>query len=276
MFLFTEPGTRGAVLISQTSHSWLAWQLADHWGNRRFPAPSPRAEVLAAVLLHDGGWTAFDAEPGVDGRGRPRTFDRMPPIEHLAIWRSSVRQAAAHARFAGLMVASHFARLAERKTRDLLASGDTAAARSAESFRAEMEREQAAWREALAVDPRYLPFLDGRGWNVNASVLAACDLVSVHLCGALPRPFEAPAFNASGELEVLSFEPESGRSLVVRPWPLKGSRVRLQVEGRRVPSPHFESARELHEAIRRAPVERLTFTLMRPSEKGGGGGPVSG
>ncbi len=174
-----------------------------------------------------------------------------------------------HARYAGLLVAAHFARLAERKTRDQLSVGDTAAARSAESFRAEMEREQASWREELAVDPRFRPFLEHRGWSVNSHILAACDLVSVHLCGALPAPFEAPAVNAAGELEVLTFEPAGERTLVVRPWPLKGTRVRLQVEGRRVPSAIFQAGPELRDALRRAPVERLTFTLLRPSAERG-------
>lgn len=268
MFLFADRSAGSAVLIPQTSHAWLAWQLAEHWGNRRFSSPSPRAEVLAAVLLHDSGWTEFDADPGIDGTGRPRTFDHMPALEHLTIWRSSVRQAAAHARYAGLMVSSHFDRLAARKTRDLLASGDTATARAAESFRAEMQREQAAWREELAVDARYRPFLDGRGWAVNQGLLAACDLVAVHLCAVLPAPFEASAIDATGQTEILTFEPAGDRTLVVRPWPLKGDRVRLQAEGRRVPTTRFASGVELREVLQRAPVERLTFTLVRPSAQG--------
>jgi predicted HD phosphohydrolase len=268
VFLFDDRPAGSAILIPQTSHAWLAWQLAEHWGNRRFPAPSPRAEVLAAVLLHDSGWADFDADPGVDGSGRPRTFDRMPAVEHLAIWRASVRQAAAHARYAGLMVSSHFDRLAARKTRDLLASGDTVTARAAESFRAEMQREQAAWREEMAVDARYRPFLDGRGWAINQGLLAACDLVAVHLCAVLPVPFEAPAVDATGQTEVVVFEPAGDRTLAVRPWPLKGDRVRLQAEGRRVPTTHFGSGVELREVLQRAPVERLTFTLVRPSAQG--------
>jgi len=268
VFLFADRSTGGAVLIPQTSHAWLAWQLAEHWGNRRFPSPSPRAEVLAAVLLHDSGWATFDADPGIDGSGRPRTFDHMPAVDHIAIWRACVRQAAAHARYAGLMVSAHFERLAARKTRDLLAAGDTTTARAAESFRAEMQREQAAWREELAVDARFRPFLDGRGWAINQGLLAACDLVAVHLCAVLPAPFEALAVDATGQPEVLAVESAGDRMLSVRPWPLKGDRVRLQVEGRRVATTRFASGAELREVLQRAPVERLTFTLVRPSARG--------
>ena len=69
MFLHRERESSGALLIPQSSHAWLAWQLASHWGNRRFVRPAPRAEVLAAVLLHDSGWTEFDTDPGIDSTG---------------------------------------------------------------------------------------------------------------------------------------------------------------------------------------------------------------
>ena len=49
MFLFREGDPTGTYLIPQASHSWLAWQVAEHWGNRTFVRPAPRAEVLAAV-----------------------------------------------------------------------------------------------------------------------------------------------------------------------------------------------------------------------------------
>ena len=64
------------VLMPQASHAFAAWQIADHWGNRRFARAAPRAEVLAAVLLHDAGWTEFDRRPSVDPHGRIHTFDR--------------------------------------------------------------------------------------------------------------------------------------------------------------------------------------------------------
>ena len=90
MFVYHENDPSGSYLIPQTSHAWLAWQVASHWGNRGFARPSPRAETLAAVLLHDGGWSETDDSPGLDSDGRPRSFDRMPPAEHLAIWRASI------------------------------------------------------------------------------------------------------------------------------------------------------------------------------------------
>ena len=134
MFIHREGDPAGTYLIPQTSHAWLAWQVAEHWGNRDFARPAPRAETLAAVLLHDCGWTDSDAEPVLDDQGRPQTFNRVPAAEHLAIWRSSVIRCAQTSRYAGLLVAAHFAGMAERKLSDLLERDDTAGARLAQSF----------------------------------------------------------------------------------------------------------------------------------------------
>jgi hypothetical protein len=265
MFLHGARDSSGPLLIPQASHAWLAWQLAEHWGNRRFVRPAPRAEVLAAVLLHDCGWTEFDNAPGVDDDGRPVTFDRMPVSQHLDIWRQSVTRTAAFSRYAALLVAAHFEALVDRKTSLLLDRGDTSWARSAQSFRAEMERLQASWREALTVDARYQPYLEGAAWEANAMLVEACDRVSVYLCGALGSPFSVTAQSPSGEVEEIQFEHLEGNAWRVAPWPLEGDRLRLQVEGRKLPRTRFDSAEELAEVVVRAPVERLTFTLLRPS-----------
>lgn len=267
MFLHHEHDPSGAYLIPQTSHSWLAWQLAEHWGNRRFARPSPRAEVLAAVLLHDSGWIDYDALPTVDEAGRPRTFDRMEVGPHLDIWRRCVHRASFFSRYSALLVASHFATLAEMKTTDLLSKGDTVAARSVQVFRAEMERLQAGWEEALSADPRYNPALRGTGREANATILASCDRVSVQLCAGREDDFTAWGLNPAGSVEELSFE-RLGKSVWrVSPWPFEGERLRIQVEGRRLAEVRFDSQERLLAAIQSAPVVRLSFTLQRPSAK---------
>jgi len=268
VFIHHAVGPAATYLIPQASHAWLAWQIAEHWGNRSFARPAPRAETLASVLLHDGGWSEFDAAPSLDSEGRPRIFNRMPAEEHLEIWRKSVARCAMHSRYAALLVAAHFAAMAERKTADLLKQGNTDGARLAQSFRAEMERLDVSWREELGVDARYEPFLDGPGREANALLLDACDRISVYLCAALPSPFEVHAQNASGEAEEISFEIVDTTTWRVHPWPLEGERLRVQCEGRRLPEATFSSSEELQEALVRAPMARLVFTLLRSSAIG--------
>ena len=265
MFLYPNGSSSGAIAIPQASHAWLGWQVAQHWGNRRFARPAPRAEVMAAVMLHDVGWTEFDLDPGIDDRGRPITFDRMPVAEHLDIWRSSVQRAAAFSRYAGLMVAHHFVGLVRNKTSDLLERGDTVSGRAAEAFRAEMDRLQEGWRESLVQDPRYAPFLDGEGWRINIGLLAACDRMSVYLCAALGSPFTLSGRTAQGEGEQIRATRVGAERWRVQPWPLEGDRLKLQVEGRLLGATRFGSREEARHALARAPVVRLNFVLVRPS-----------
>jgi hypothetical protein len=265
VIIFREGSPSGSVLIPQVSHAWLAWQLVAHWGNRRFIRPSPQSEVLTATMLHDIGWTDFDSDPGVDGDGRPVTFDRMPVNRQLDLWRTSVTRAALHARYCGLLVAAHFTKMAEKRATDLLESGSTNDARATTSFRAEMERLQSGWREDLKRDARYQKSLRGPGWEVNRRILVACDKVSVFLCGCFGSPFTIEAMTSSGELETITFEEIDDRVWRVRPWPLRGDKARLRCEGRRVTTTSFRTGADLREALISAPVERLTFVLARPS-----------
>ncbi len=268
MFLYREGDPTGTYLISQNSHAWLAWQIAEHWGNRSFARPAPQAEALAAVLLHDCGWTEFDEKPTVDENGRPRAFNRMPISEHLEIWRSSVHRTAQFSRYAGLLVASHFASMAERKLSDALDRDDTAAARLSKSFGAEMERLEATWQEKLGADSRYQAYLSGSGRLVNAKLLDACDRISVYLCATLPAPFTVGAQSATGETETVTFETVNPTTWRVHPWPLQGDRLRIHCEGKRLAQSSFANAAEFQETFRRAPTVRLVFNLLRSSAVG--------
>lgn len=269
MFLHREHDPAGPFVISQVSHAWMAWQLASHWGNRRFPRPAPKAEVSAAVLLHDSGWTEFDAEPTVDGDGRPRTFDRMVPELHLDIWRGSINRTSQHSRYAGLLVAAHFRSLAERKVEDLLRRDDTAQARTVQRFLAEMERLEASWEEQLDVDPRYQRALRGAGRVTNARLISACDTIAVVLCASMGLPVTATVSGRDDQpVEVRLSDAGDGRCRL-DPWPLEGDALTLHCEARRLRSNRFRHPAALREALQTAPVERLTFILERPSQSGG-------
>lgn len=268
MFLHDTGDPARTIAIPQASHSWLAWQLAEHWGNRRFNRPLPRAEVLAAVMLHDSGWTEFDPAPGIDALGRPRTFDNMALQTHLEIWRTSVTRTAQVSRYAALLVAAHFAGMAEVKSAGLLESAETASARLVESFRAEMKRLEASWSEALGEDARYQDVLTGSRRQANAEILTLADRVSVFLCGSLASDFEIEAPTAGGGTRTVRLTALDRKSWRVDPWPMEGDRVRLQVEGRLLSRRNFESADEFHAVLDKAPTQRLSFTLVRASAIG--------
>ncbi|MCG6963503.1 MAG: DUF3891 family protein [Acidobacteria bacterium] len=268
MFTFNETDPAGPIAIPQSSHSWLAWQIADHWGNRRFPRPAPRAEVLAAVLLHDTGWTSFDRRPRLDEEGRPRTFDRMEVGPHLDIWSDSVARAAQVARYAGILVADHFHSLAGLKEADATGRGDEAATEQVHAFRSAMSEQSATWRQELAGDPRFQGRLDGPGLEVNRRILAACDMIAVHLCAGLEGRFAAHVLGADGKVEEIVATRPSATVVRLQPWPLVGDRLSIHCEGLRLPKSRFGDAAELADALDKAPRAGLRFTLARPSTVG--------
>lgn len=271
MFILDDGSAPGPLLIPQTSHAWLAWQVALRWGNRRFGRPEPRAEALAAVLLHDYGWTEFERRPAVGVDGRPAAFDRMPVADHLAIWEESVERSALAARFAGLLVASHFVALAAMKEADAGAAGDAEMLEAVGAWRSRLEERAAGWRRELAGDRRFAQFLDGPRWAACRAVLACCDRLAVFLCAGWERPFELPAVGPDGAAAPVTATPLGGGRWRLRPWPLAGARLTVHCEGRRPAQHRFAGPDELAAALAAAPTERARFTLLRPSAVGAPG-----
>ncbi len=260
MFLLPDAPGRW-IAVAQASHGLLAWQIAAHWGVRPFPRPSPRAETLAAVLLHDAGWTAFDADPGVDGEGRPRTFDRMPAGPHLEIWERSVSLAEAFSRYAGLLVAEHTARLARRKREEARQAGDAGTGRLAEAFLERLETQASRARTALEADPRYAQALATGAHAANGAILAAADALAVLLCAARPGPFTLEVRSRGGETVPVTVQREDPRTLRLRPWPLEGRGLTVHAEGRVIEARPW-TAEALREALATAPVQRIAFRLL--------------
>jgi len=254
------------LIIPQASHAFLAMQVALHWGNRAAERPSPKAECLAGVLLHDSGWDRYDAAPEPDGQGRPKAFDRMPPARHLEIWRRCITCAGAHAGYAGLLVARHFLRLASWKIRDLEEQGDRKALAATRAFVDEANVIAEKHQRELETDPRFANATAGIGLERNLAILGACDGVAVYLCAGMTGPFSLTVHGRQdGDLEV-SLERVGDTIVRLRPWPLEGRRLTVNCEARRIPARSYGSSQELADAIADGPRVRLAFTLLSPGE----------
>lgn len=112
------------LLLSQVEHARVSAELARAWGGGQVPelvcgedAHDPhlqdvRQELLAAILHHDDGWAAWEADPAIDvEHGRPYTFTEVPREQAIRLWTDSIRRAAGHGPLAGWVVAGHFVRL---------------------------------------------------------------------------------------------------------------------------------------------------------------------
>ncbi len=154
----------GRSLIPQSSHAWLAWQLASRWGNRRFVRPAPGRGARGG-LLHDwAGPSSID--PGrLDWR--PVTFDRMPGrTSHLApVRRPHPSSATPDSR------GDHFTALVERKTQISSPRRHGGAGPRRRSVpRWSASRPGGGSRSA---DARYQPYLDGPRGRQRALLEAA-------------------------------------------------------------------------------------------------------
>ncbi len=247
-----------AVLVTQASHAWLAWQLADHWGNRRFARPAPRPEVLAAVQLQAIGFCELDERPTLDPGGRPSTLAGLPDADLVAAWRSSLRRLALCSRYAALLAAAHFEAVAASRSH-ITPSAEL------DQFLAGTSATIERWQGELTGEARYQPFLEGPTLNANLRLLAASLELATRLCGGPGEPFTVEVCDADGEpLEVL-FSWLDRQTLRGRPWPFAGDRVRVRCEGKLLGRLELASQAELEGELARAPSRRLETALLRSS-----------
>lgn len=88
-----EESEEAVVCIGQTSHSWLAGQLARAWGNERMGDFSPREEVCLGAEQHDVGWAEWNLAPALNPEtGRPQPFFELSRTASLGIWRDAPRR----------------------------------------------------------------------------------------------------------------------------------------------------------------------------------------
>jgi hypothetical protein len=248
--MILRPQLAGAIIVPQSAHALLAFQLADHWGNRATPRPAPRAEVLAAVLLHDTGWDDHEEPLRLGPDGVPLAFDTWPPAEHEAIWRAGVERAATRGGYVAWLVSHHVSTLAERSAghhRGFLA--------------AEAER-RAALAVDLAADPRYRQTMAAGADAVNRAILRITDALAVHLTLGLVAPLTIPELPRRAGPVPFGIEPVGETIVRLRPWPFAGPRLTVSVEARRLPAARFADQAALSEAWRTASHCRLTWTLL--------------
>ena len=248
--MIVHPDPRGCLAIAQSAHAFAAFQIADHWGNRLTPRPAPRADVLAAVLLHDAGWEGREG-PRLDAAGRLLAFDTVGREEHEAIWVSSVERGGACGRYARYLVSHHVSTLAASDP----AGGHT-------SFLAAQHALRERLRLEMAADPRYRAALGAPADEVNRAVMRFADALAVHLARGADRDAVFGDFPRRGGSAPLAVRRVAERTYRVHPWPLVGRRLDVTAEGRLLPQREFADADAARAAWEQAPTERVTWTLL--------------
>jgi Protein of unknown function (DUF3891) len=246
----------GVIAIGQLSHAWLSGQLARAWGNDRFPAPAPRADVCLGAEQHDVGWAEFDRRPKFNPEtGLPQTFLEGTIEQHLAIWGDAPDRLTSASECAALVVSLHGSFLSGLRLR---AAGGKEP--SLEEHIDKENRRQAHLRARLGLGEEQVTTIQDQ--------MRVWDGLSLALCHRA-TPFTArdvPESTGKGALD-LGPGPDPD-SFFVDPWPFSSPAVEVRCEGRRL-APSYESEEALLRAFESATPLTLTFRLLPAGDAAG-------
>lgn len=236
------------IAIGQQSHAWLSGQLARAWGNDRFPAPAPRADVCLGAEQHDVGWVEFDRRPRFNpDTGLPRTFLEGSIEQHLAIWRDAPDRLMSASECAALVVSLHGSFLSGLRLR--------AAAGKEPLLEDHIDQEhqrQARLRARLGLSEEQASTIGDQ--------MRVWDGLSLALCHRAAR-FTAEDVPESAGKGTIDLRPaDDPDSFFVDPWPFSSPEVEVRCEGRRL-ARSYASEEALHGAFESAPPLTLAFTL---------------
>ncbi len=250
---------RGVLAIGQTSHAWISGQLAQAWGNARFPAPEPHQEVCLAAEQHDVGMALWDLEPTRNpDTGLPYSFMEMPLSEHLGLWSAAPRRLLTQSRYAALLVSMHGARLYERRDLNALSERDATAVRE---YLAAERAFQKQLVNSLAAHPPTAASVEQSVLADNSQLLWAWDFLSLAIClDWAPRP--APKVpSVEGRVELSLARGDRERRLRLEPWPFEGDRLSVRCDARRL-AETFQDEEAMTAGLAAAPWERVEFELV--------------
>lgn len=282
----------GFQLTTQPAHAALTGQLARHWGNDRFEAPTPEAASVIAATAHDDGWLRFDRRPRL-GDGAPLDFREMSADVWIGLYDEGIEAVVDVDPYAGLLVSMHGSGL-QRGWYGLFAPALTARPTPAPAYAPFVDRQEARQAELLAelrgengvysewlsaADERTLSTIHEEGvapdtagsesrlWH-NYALLQVWDHLSLAFCTAVPPPGrekipQVPT-TVGGSTETLRIETLGDEAFRIQPYPFDRSPLPVRVTTRTVPRTVIDGNQDegaLVRAYYAAEREHREFTL---------------
>lgn len=248
------------LLIAQQSHAWISGQLARAWGNDSFPSPEPWEEVCLAAEQHDTGMAGWDLEPTLNPEtGLPHSFMEMPLEVHLGLWSAAPDRLLVQSRYAALLVSMHGSRLYRRRNLDELAADQAAAVRAYLDGQGVFQRRLI---ESLALERPSETWVEAPLLARNSQLVWIWDFLSLVICLDWAPRFARDAPGADGPRDIEISTGPRARTAVLDPWPFSTPTLGVRCDARRLER-RFDSERELHTALDRAPWERVEFEFLR-------------
>ncbi len=251
----------GWILIKQTSHAFLSFEIMSLWGNADFERIVPADEVMTAIKEHDCGWEKTDSSADFNSQnGYPRNFMEMSTESQFEIWSECFERHMDEHPYASLLIALHFRELNERTI------WKNPGNESAVLFKKKIGK---LLREKLGINASErdingcLP-LDIR---TNLRLLQVGDIISLSLChGSKSVTIPDVPVNYLGDTEEVAMVSEDGFNYTIRPNPFFRDVLRFEISGRNLGKRSFEEQSELRETFCAGYDEVLKFSISRVKE----------
>ena len=209
------------------------------WGRDHFPDTPRKASILHAIEQHDCGWAEFDAAPVIDpATGRLLDFTEVPDEVKRATSSRGIPPLAPDT-YAAALAAQHRLHVYRRYADDS----------AWQAFFVEIAQMRDSYLRAAGVAS-----LDELLRDYH--LVRAGDLASLAFCNGWPDT-EGDGCGYAMHLD--------GTALIIRPDPLGGRTIDIDIEARVVPNTPFRSAAEASAAVACAPVVTLRGTVRGAS-----------
>ena len=266
------------VLIAQHDHAQLSGRLATHVGNTLFAPPTPYQETVDGIALHDCGWPLHDLSPTLNPQGLPLHVLESSMAVAIPVWSESVRRAAEHNAYSGLLVSLHvlnLSALAESRDQQVHERHrDRKELFDLNKFQHKQIEVQENLRRELGLRTD-VPLHLGRAAPGTGAredlllfgyhLLKLLDAISLDLCSGgdlfekvdevYPRPGDVAL--------TLRIQHPADFELAVDPWPFDQPVIRSEVPGRRVPAQRYENESEFQDVFAAATVDRVAVTIRQ-------------
>ena len=263
----------GWWLVTHPDHARLAGAFAERWGNVRFLAPEPRAQVLKGIACHDDGWRARDAKPQITRQGKPSAFstelvgkysafEEIDLADYLAVRDRAVRLIAAEDPYAAILISMHtYNLLTDHADRSTIASEQLPLL---DEFLGQQKAFQQMLLAQVASDPLITPQQASMATILDHfHLLQATDYLSLLSCVDFRQPAHLlhPLPCCDGGQARVEVRSVGLRHFVLDPYPFDEPTIRFTFPARHVGSKIFSSTAELQEKFNVAPVETLSVTV---------------
>ena len=263
----------GWWLVTHPDHARLAGAFAEHWGNERFQAPEPRANVLKGIAKHDDGWAARDAAPQITRQGKPSAFstelvgkysgfEEIDLADYLAVRDSAVRLIAEEDAYAALLISMHtYSLLSEHSDRSTIAPQELPLL---DDFLERQKEFQGMLRLRISEEGGFTAAVPSDETVLDHfRLLQAADYLSLLTCVDFRQPSHLlhPLPLRGGGHSRIEVHSAGPREFVLDPFPFAESSLTFKFPARHVTGKAFALHSQLQRAFGSAPIETLSVTV---------------